>query len=128
MTAQEGFLYEEANIDQQIADDYEELKNRCCGEVNETEEIEQLEETSMRERLNNLRKEKDEKLYDQQLLLLKKKEELEDCIKTKVWKFKNLTKKSRKRSSTKSRKRRGTKSPKRRSAKSPKRRGIKKLI
>ena len=92
------------------------------------EEIEQLEETSMRERLNNLRKEKDEKLYDQQLLLLKKKEELEDCIKTRVWKFKNLTKKSRKRSSTKSRKRRGTKSPKRRSAKSPKRRGIKKLI
>ena len=92
------------------------------------EEIEQLEDASMTERLNNLRKEKDEKLYDQQLLLLKKKEELEDCIKTRVWKFKNLTKKSRKRSSTKSRKRRGTKSPKRRSAKSPKRRGIKKLI
>ena len=92
------------------------------------EEIEKLEDASMTERLNNLRKEKDEKLYDQQLLLLKKKEELEDCIKTRVWKFKNLTKKSRKRSSTKSRKRRGTKSPKRRSTKSPKRRGTKKLI
>ena len=26
-----------------ISDEYEELKNRCCGEVNETEEIEQLE-------------------------------------------------------------------------------------
>ena len=61
-------------------------------------------------------------------IILKKKEELEDCIKTKVWKFKNLTKKSRKRRSTKSRKRRGTKSPKRRSTKSPKRRGTKKLI
>ena len=43
LCGKEGFLYEEANIDQQIADDYEELKNRCCGEVNETEEIEQLE-------------------------------------------------------------------------------------
>ena len=39
----QGYLYEEDVIDQQIADDYEELKNRCCGEVNETEELEQLE-------------------------------------------------------------------------------------
>jgi hypothetical protein len=33
------------------------------------EEIEKLEDASMTERLNNLRKEKDEKCYDQQLLL-----------------------------------------------------------
>ena len=90
------------------------------------EEIEKLEKTSMRERLDNLLKEKDEKCYDQQLLLLKKEEELKNF--KRVWKFKNLTKKSRKRSSTKSPKRRGTKSPKRRSTKSPKRRGTKKLI
>ena len=38
-----GYLYEEIVVEQQIADEYEELKNRCCGEVNETEEIEQLE-------------------------------------------------------------------------------------
>jgi hypothetical protein len=90
------------------------------------EEIEKLEDASMTERLNNLRKEKDEKCYDQQLLLLKKEEELKNF--QRVWKFKNLTKKSRKRSSTKSRKRRGTKSPKRRSTKSRKSRGTKKLI
>ena len=30
-------------FNQEIADDYENLKNRCCGEVNETDEIEQLE-------------------------------------------------------------------------------------
>jgi hypothetical protein len=39
-----GFLYEpNNNIDQTISDQYEELKNRCCGEVNEDDEIEQLE-------------------------------------------------------------------------------------
>jgi hypothetical protein len=88
--------------------------------------IEKLEETSMKERLDNLRKEKDERRFDQQLLLSKKEEELKNF--QRVWKFKNLTKKSRKRSSAKSRKRRGTKSSKRRSTKSPKRRGTKKLI
>ena len=38
-----GFLYESSDIDNKITDDYEELKNRCCGEVNETQEIEELE-------------------------------------------------------------------------------------
>lgn len=39
-----GFLYEDNNsIDKEIPDQYEELKNRCCGEVNETDEIEELE-------------------------------------------------------------------------------------
>jgi hypothetical protein len=38
-----GFLYESNEIEKNISDDYEELKNRCCGEVNETEEIEALE-------------------------------------------------------------------------------------
>ena len=39
-----GFLYECNNIEQQaITNQYEELKNRCCGEVNEDDEIEQLE-------------------------------------------------------------------------------------
>ena len=36
-----GFLYESSDIDNKITDDYEELKNRCCGEVNETQEIEE---------------------------------------------------------------------------------------
>jgi len=48
LCGKEGFLYEkqvdEKQVDEkQILDEYEELKNRCCGEVNETEEIEQLE-------------------------------------------------------------------------------------
>jgi len=29
--------------DSKLADEYEELQNRCCGEVNETDELEQLE-------------------------------------------------------------------------------------
>jgi hypothetical protein len=50
LCGKEGFLYEKIDInekssiiDKEISDEYEELKNRCCGEVNETEEIEQLE-------------------------------------------------------------------------------------
>ena len=43
LCGKDGFLYEFNNIEKQIETDYEELKNRCCGEVNETEEIEQLE-------------------------------------------------------------------------------------
>ena len=43
LCGKQGFLYEAAHTDSQINDEYEELKNRCCGEVNETEEIEQLE-------------------------------------------------------------------------------------
>jgi hypothetical protein len=44
-----GFLYEEKNnnlnneVDDDLLDIYEELNNRCCGEVNEQYEIEQLE-------------------------------------------------------------------------------------
>ena len=44
-----GLLYEPIDepsdklIEKQILDDYEELYNRCCGEVNEKDEIEQLE-------------------------------------------------------------------------------------
>jgi len=48
-----GFLYEpisgeekqkqERLLESDILNDYDELNNRCCGEVNETDEIEQLE-------------------------------------------------------------------------------------
>jgi hypothetical protein len=43
-----GYLYEpieanEENIRKNFSDDYEELSNRCCGEVNENYEIEELE-------------------------------------------------------------------------------------
>ena len=38
-----GFLYQSNDIDDKVKDDYEVLKNKCCGEVNETEEIEELE-------------------------------------------------------------------------------------
>ena len=45
-----GYLYEaldgnnnEAIYEKEIINDYEELNNKCCGEVNETDEIEQLE-------------------------------------------------------------------------------------
>ena len=44
LCGKEGFLYEKQDADEkQFLDEYEELKNRCCGEVNETDEIEQLE-------------------------------------------------------------------------------------
>jgi len=43
LCGKEGFLYEFNNIEKQIEEHYEELKNRCCGEVNETEELDQLE-------------------------------------------------------------------------------------
>jgi len=43
LCGKDGFLYEPSNIDKQIESEYEELINRCCGEVNETEEVEQLE-------------------------------------------------------------------------------------
>jgi hypothetical protein len=53
-----GFLYEkaesdnknskieldpESGFDREIINEYEDLKNRCCGEVNEEDELEQLE-------------------------------------------------------------------------------------
>jgi hypothetical protein len=47
-----GFLYEaisepepklETELETDFLNDYDELSNRCCGEVNETDEIEQLE-------------------------------------------------------------------------------------
>jgi hypothetical protein len=45
-----GFLYEpiernviETSETNEILNDYDELSNRCCGEVNETDELEQLE-------------------------------------------------------------------------------------
>ena len=39
-----GEVYEETNdIEKDIINDYKELNNRCCGEVNEKDEIEQLE-------------------------------------------------------------------------------------
>lgn len=45
-----GFLYENNNIEKQneteyeeLKKHYEELKNRCCGEVNENDELEELE-------------------------------------------------------------------------------------
>jgi hypothetical protein len=40
-----GYLYEinDENIKNPFEDEYDELNNRCCGEVNESYEIEQLE-------------------------------------------------------------------------------------
>ena len=44
-----GFLYEKAEstpelgVDPQLINEFEDLKNRCCGEVNESDELEQLE-------------------------------------------------------------------------------------
>ena len=38
-----GNSYQESLENKQLADDWENLTNRCCGEVNETDEIEQLE-------------------------------------------------------------------------------------
>ena len=43
LCGKEGLLYEENNETKQIKMDYEDLNNRCCGEVNEKDEIEQLE-------------------------------------------------------------------------------------
>ena len=57
MCGKSGFLYEEINADEnlmknddnnnfnekQLSESYEELNNRCCGEVNEQYEIEELE-------------------------------------------------------------------------------------
>ena len=39
-----GFIYESKNnMDTEIIREYDELNNRCCGEVNEKDEIDQLE-------------------------------------------------------------------------------------
>ena len=45
LCGKDGVLYEEKNddIEKDIINDYKELNNRCCGEVNEKDEIEQLE-------------------------------------------------------------------------------------
>jgi hypothetical protein len=45
LCGKQGFLYElkQDQEDKQISYEYDELQNRCCGEVNETDEIEQLE-------------------------------------------------------------------------------------
>ena len=37
------YLKEEEKQDPKLVNEYEDLKNRCCGEVNEREELEQLE-------------------------------------------------------------------------------------
>jgi len=38
-----GYMYEPQHRSDELTEAYEELKNRCCGEVNEKNEIEQLE-------------------------------------------------------------------------------------
>lgn len=46
LCGKEGFLYEENILEKEkkiIDEKYEELNNRCCGEVNEQYELEQLE-------------------------------------------------------------------------------------
>lgn len=43
MCGKAGLLYEPVPETDDILDTYNELMNRCCGEVNETDEIEQLE-------------------------------------------------------------------------------------
>ena len=35
--------YDEVRYEKELLDDYDELSNRCCGEVNEKDEIEELE-------------------------------------------------------------------------------------
>jgi len=53
LCGKKGYLYEDKTKNQdededkkeisKIADEYEELKNRCCGEVNEIDEIDEIE-------------------------------------------------------------------------------------
>ena len=51
LCGKKGFLYESSSTSsveiiydqEELMNDYDELNNRCCGEVNETDEIEQLE-------------------------------------------------------------------------------------
>ena len=38
-----GFLYDEKDFNNDLIQEYDNLKNRCCGEVNESDELEQLE-------------------------------------------------------------------------------------
>jgi hypothetical protein len=43
LCGKDGNAHQATFLNKQITDQYEELTNRCCGEVNETDEIEQLE-------------------------------------------------------------------------------------
>jgi len=40
-----GLLYEQSDVffEKKLLDDYEDIKNRCCGEVNEKDDIDELE-------------------------------------------------------------------------------------
>ena len=60
-----GFFYEPYDeiTKKQILDDYEELNNRCCGEVNERSEIEELERDFF-ELFQKIRKHNTKRIYN----------------------------------------------------------------
>ena len=60
-----GFLYEpdEETIRKNYSDDYDELNNRCCGEVNEKNEIEELERDFF-ELFQKIRKHNTKRIYN----------------------------------------------------------------
>lgn len=63
-----GLLYEENelkkdNETKELNNEYEVLKNRCCGEVNETDEIEQLEREFL-EIFQRIKKHNKKRIYD----------------------------------------------------------------
>lgn len=67
MCGEKGYMYEPTDesyirISRELKDKYEELENRCCGEVNETTELEQL-EREMFEILQKIKKHNTRNIY-----------------------------------------------------------------
>ena len=62
MCGERGFMYEPAEKIREYRNKYEELANRCCGEVNETAEIEQL-EREMFELMQKIKKHNTRTIY-----------------------------------------------------------------
>lgn len=62
MCGERGFMYEPAEKIREYRNKYEELANRCCGEVNESDEIEQL-EREMLELMQKIKKHNTRNIY-----------------------------------------------------------------
>jgi len=65
-----GYLHDSVNSDaveisyeKNLSDEFEELKNRCCGEVNEKDEIEQLEKDFL-EIFQKIKRHNKKKIYE----------------------------------------------------------------
>jgi hypothetical protein len=62
MCGERGLMYEPSEKTKELKNKYEELENRCCGEVNETDEIEQL-ERDMFELMQKIKKHNKRNIY-----------------------------------------------------------------